>query len=44
MFLEQFDDVYLEFYNQLEDRTKECDLLLGEVSWQVKRDSQFMTR
>lgn len=32
LFLDQFDDVYLEFYNQLEDRTKECDALLGEVS------------
>lgn len=31
-FLEQFDDVHHEFYNQLEDRTKECDVLLGEVS------------
>lgn len=30
-FLEQFDDVYLEFYNQLESRTKECDGLLSEV-------------
>lgn len=31
LFLNQFDDVYLEFYNQLENRTKECDVLLGEV-------------
>jgi hypothetical protein len=31
-FQEQFNDVYLEFYNQLESRTKECDVLLSEVS------------
>jgi hypothetical protein len=31
LFLNQFDDVYLEFYNQLEERTMECDVLLGEV-------------
>lgn len=31
-FLDQFDDVYLEFYNQLDNRTKECDVLLSEVS------------
>lgn len=34
MFLDEFDDVYLEFYNQLENRTKECDHLLGEVLYQ----------
>jgi hypothetical protein len=33
LFLNQFDDVYFEFYEQLENRTKECDVLLGEVSW-----------
>lgn len=32
MFLDQFDDVYLEFYNQLDTRTRACDVLLGEVS------------
>jgi hypothetical protein len=32
LFLNQFDDVYFEFYDQLENRTKECDVLLGEVS------------
>lgn len=32
LFLEQFDDVYLDFYNQLENQTQECDVLLGEVS------------
>lgn len=32
LFHEQFDDVYLDFYNQLENRTQECDALLGEVS------------
>lgn len=37
LFQEEFDDVYLEFYNQLENRTKECDVLLSEVS-QMKRE------
>lgn len=32
LFLDEFDDVYLEFYNQLDNRTKECDVLLSEVS------------
>lgn len=31
IFLDEFDDVYLEFYNQLGNRTKECDVLLSEV-------------
>lgn len=35
LFQNQFDDVYLEFYNQLENRTKECDVLLEEVSWRA---------
>lgn len=30
-FLLQEDDVYLEFYNQLNNRTQECDVLLNEV-------------
>jgi hypothetical protein len=37
LFLNQFDDVYLEFYNQLENRTKECDVLLGEVRKRLLR-------
>lgn len=35
LFLDEFDDVYLQFYNQLNDRTKECDVLLSEVSHQM---------
>jgi hypothetical protein len=38
LFLNQFDDVYLEFYNQLENRTKECDELLGEVNSRLNFD------
>lgn len=29
--MEQFDDVYLEYYQQLEERTKECDKILNEI-------------
>ena len=29
--LEHFDDVYLDYYGQLESRTKECDKLLSEI-------------
>lgn len=39
LFLDQFDDVYLEFYNQLDSRTKECDVLLGEVSVGLFREA-----
>lgn len=44
MFQHQFDDVYLEFYNQLDDRTKECDVLLGEVSLNLKAQSKYLYR
>lgn len=30
--LEQFDSVYLEYFNQLSNKTEECDNLLKEVS------------
>jgi hypothetical protein len=31
-FEDQNDDVYYDFYNQLEDQTKQCDALLSDVS------------
>lgn len=31
-FLSYDDDVYLKFYNQLEDQNNQCDVLLGEVT------------
>lgn len=37
--LEQADDVYLEFYGQLESRTKDCDVLLKEVNLPVAQIS-----
>lgn len=39
MFLDQFEDVYLEFYNQLGSRTAECDELITQVS-SLKKSSE----
>lgn len=41
LFLNQFDDVYLEFYNQLENRTQECDVLLDEVSIWERENQKY---